>query len=255
MLAWPVGAFVVIPVVLALLLALGVATAWIRSGASTARARRVTLITLVITVVWMEATWMAASNGILREWHRTPPPIMLLLCAIVAVAVGLAFSPVGRRLATYVPLWVLVLVQVFRFPLELAIHAMYMAGVAPVQMTYSGRNFDIITGISALLVARFVASGRAGRGLVLIWNVVGLALLINVVTVAVLGTPRFQYFGPKNLNVWVAYTPYVWLPAVMVLAALTGHLLIFRALWPSRAALPPSRDPRGRTPPPPTRTA
>jgi hypothetical protein len=30
--------------------------------------------------------------------------------------------------------------------------------------------------------------------------------------------------------VFVAYMPYVWLPAVMVLAALAGHLVIFRAL-------------------------
>jgi heme exporter protein D len=28
----------------------------------------------------------------------------------------------------------------------------------------------------------------------------------------------------------VTYPPFVWLPAVMVLAALAGHLLIFRAL-------------------------
>ena len=27
---------------------------------------------------------------------------------------------------------------------------------------------------------------------------------------------------------FVTYTPFVWLPAVMVLAALAGHLLIFR---------------------------
>jgi hypothetical protein len=32
------------------------------------------------------------------------------------------------------------------------------------------------------------------------------------------------------LNVWVTYPPYVWLPAIMVTAALAGHLLIFRAL-------------------------
>ena len=55
-------------------------------------------------------------------------------------------------------------------------------------------------------------------------------LLINVVTVAILGTPRFRYFGDQYLNVWVTYPPFVWLPAVLVLAALAGHLLIFRAL-------------------------
>ena len=29
---------------------------------------------------------------------------------------------------------------------------------------------------------------------------------------------------------FVTYTPFVWLPAVMVVAALAGHLVIFRAL-------------------------
>ena len=53
---------------------------------------------------------------------------------------------------------------------------------------------------------------------------------MNVVTVAILATPRFRYFGDHNLNVWVTYPPFVWLPAVMVLAAFAGHLVIFRAL-------------------------
>jgi len=30
--------------------------------------------------------------------------------------------------------------------------------------------------------------------------------------------------------VWITYPPFVWLPAVMVRAALAGHLLVFRAL-------------------------
>ena len=64
----------------------------------------------------------------------------------------------------------------------------------------------------------------------ILWNVLGLALLANVVTVAILATPRFRYFGGDRLNIWVTYPPFVWLPAVMVLAALAGHLLIFRAL-------------------------
>ena len=62
------------------------------------------------------------------------------------------------------------------------------------------------------------------------WNILGVVLLVNVVAVAILATPRVRYFGDDRLNVWVTYVPYVWLPAVMVLAALAGHLLIFRAL-------------------------
>ena len=110
-------------------------------------------------------------------------------------------------------------------------HAMYERGIMPGEMSYSGRNFDIVTGATALVVATLLRLGIAGRELVAAWNVMGFALLINVVTVAILATPRFQYFGPDRLNTWVTYPPFVWLPAVMVLAALAGHLVIFRALW------------------------
>ncbi len=67
------------------------------------------------------------------------------------------------------------------------------------------------------------------------WNVLGLLLLVNVVVVAILGTPPVRYFGEQHLNVWVTYPPFVWLPAVMVLAALAGHLVIFRAAQPEQA--------------------
>jgi hypothetical protein len=60
--------------------------------------------------------------------------------------------------------------------------------------------------------------------------VLGLALLINVVTVAIVSTPRIRYFGDDRVVTFVTYVPFVWLPAVMVLAALAGHLVIFRAL-------------------------
>jgi hypothetical protein len=96
-------------------------------------------------------------------------------------------------------------------------------------MSYSGRNFDIVTGVTALVVAFLVLAGRAGRGLVVAWNVLGLFLVLNVVTIGILSTPRFRYFGDDRLNVWITYPPFVWLPAVMVLAAISGHLIIFRA--------------------------
>jgi hypothetical protein len=188
-------------------------------------------MTAVIGAVsWMAVTAAIARTGILRQWDRNPPPFMLLVFGIGALAVGIVLSPLGRRLATYLPLWSLIAVQAFRLPLELAMHGMYERGIMPVQMSYTGRNFDILTGATAIVVAAFVSTGRGGRALVTTWNVIGLILLVNIVAIAVLSTPRFHYFGEDQLNVWITYPPFVWLPAVMVLTALAGHLLIFRAV-------------------------
>jgi hypothetical protein len=222
--------FVILPVALAAIFAGGVWLAWRRAGEPAPRAGRAAALAAAATAVWMALTWQLAASGALHRWDTTPPPFALLLVAIIGLAGRIAFSTTGRRLAQHVPLWALVGVQAFRYPLELAMHGLYEQGVMPGQMSYSGLNFDIVTGVTAVLVSGLVASGRAGRRTVAVWNVLGLLLLINIVTVAVLSTPRVRYFGDDRLNVFVFDPPFVWLPAVMVLAALAGHLVIFRAL-------------------------
>lgn len=226
-------AFVVIPALLVMSLAALDARASRRIGEGRAAGRRALLVVL-LGAAWMAATWRAGGSGILRDWYATPPPLAFLVAAIVTLAGVIAFGPIGRRLTAGIPLGLLVVVQGFRFPLELAMHAMYERGVMPEQMSYSGWNFDILTGLSALAVGAAAWKGRAPAWLIGAWNVLGLALLLNIVTIAIASTPRFQAFGPDRLNVWVTYPPYVWLPAVMVLAAFAGHLVIFRALLRAR---------------------
>jgi len=223
-------AFVVIPLGLLMLLLWGTHVASRRLNEDDGTRRNAVLITVVVSAVWMTATWRAGESGVLRLWYATPPPFALLVVGILGLTVALACTKYGRRLALGLPLWALVGIQGFRLPLELSMHTMYGRGVMPEQMSYSGRNFDIITGITALAVAWLVFSGRVGRRVVLTWNILGLLLVLNVMTVGILSTPRFRLFGDDRLNVFVTYPPFVWLPAVMVLAALAGHLIVFRAL-------------------------
>jgi hypothetical protein len=222
--------FTVLPMVLVLMLAAGAAAATRRLGESRAVAWRRAVIVGVAGAVWMAATWNIAASGVLRQWDRLPPPLALLVFAIVALGFTIAFSPLGRGLATGLPVWVLIASQAFRLPLELAMHAMFERGVMPEQMSYSGYNFDIVTGLSAIVVAAAIKAGIGGSRLAAIWNIVGLALLVNIVGIAIVSTPLVAAFGPDRLNVWVTDPPFVWLPAVMVLMALAGHLVIFRAL-------------------------
>jgi hypothetical protein len=164
------------------------------------------------------------------DFTSTPPPFGLLVAVVVTLSIVIAAGPLGRRFAREIPLWALVAVHGFRLPLEIAMHRLAERGIMPEQMSYAGRNYDILTGITAIIVAVLVSRGIGGRRLVLAWNLLGLALLVNIVTVAILSTPPFAAFGPDRLNVFVMVTPFVWLPAVLVLAALAGHLVIFRAL-------------------------
>ena len=226
--------FSLLPVVLALLLVTGVFVAWRRTGASV---RRSTLAAAAVTlglVVWMAATYAAAAFGVLR-FPPAPPTMIVVFALMLMLSVGLGISPVGRRLAAGLPLSVLVGVQGFRLPLELLMHRAYDYGLMPRQMSYSGLNVDILTGVTALVVGPLLATGHAGIRTARAWNLLGALLLVNIVTVAMLSAPTpFRVFREGPANVWITAAPYVWLPSVMVAFAILGHIVIYRRLRAGR---------------------
>ena len=185
-------------------------------------------------LTWILLVLVLAGSGVLGQWERRPPPFMLIVVSIAALGVVIAWSSIGDRLfARGCPGWPASWgCRRLRLPLELLMHQTAVAGVMPEQMSYSGRNFDIVTGITAVLLALWLRGGCPPRSLVVGWNVMGLLLLANIVTVAALSTPQFAAFEstPDRVNTFVTRAPYVLLPAVMVLAAWAGHLIVFRAL-------------------------
>jgi hypothetical protein len=85
--------------------------------------------------------------------------------------------------------------------------------------------------VTALLLGAWLATGRRSRGLVLAWNVLGVLLLANIIAVALLSAPTpFRVFMNEPANTFITHVPWIWLPAVMVLAAVMGHALVFRWL-------------------------
>lgn len=228
--AFVTGGFVVLP----LLVATGfvLANEWagrrLGEGVSVRRRRAARLSAAVL--VWLLGTALIAASGALRRFDATPPPFALLVLAVAVVGVAVPCSPLGTRLVRGLPLWALVGFQVFRFPLEVLLHRTYVEGVMPVQMSYSGQNYDIVSGITAGVLGVWLGRGRAPRWVVAAWNILGFALLANIVTVAVLSTPIFRRFGDDRLNIFVTYPPFVWLAAVLVMAALMGHVLVWRWL-------------------------
>lgn len=207
----------------------------VRATSEPAVRGRTTLRAAFGLAVVFTLTAVLAETGVLANAAHRPPPFVLLLLGCLVVAAATALSSVGARLAASVPLSVLVGAQGFRLPLELVMHRAAKEGVMPVEMSYAGYNFDIVTGATALVLALLIYWGHAPRALVAVWNVMGVVLLAIVVGVAGAGLPWVAAFGPTHLNEWVLHFPYVWLPTVLVPAALFGHVLVFRRLASERA--------------------
>jgi hypothetical protein len=207
--------------------------ALVRRAAAAGQAWRWTVLASIAACFWLVLHAGLAASGIL-EGDRIPPPVMFYLVATLGVGVGVALSPVGGRLAA-LPVGLLVGVQAFRLPLEWLLHALYLAGALPVQMTWNGANFDVVTGASAALLGLWSLRHSLPAWVVWVWNVCGAALLINVVTIAVLSAPLpFRRFLAEPAVVLVFHPPFNWIVNVHVWTAFVGHLIVFRALWARR---------------------
>lgn len=188
------------------------------------------LATLVLSAAWMMGTFIVAAKGKL-SFTSKPPTMVTVIALMFVIAIGLGLSGFGRRLALGLPLAALIGIQAFRFPLELLMHRAYQDGLMPVQMSFSGRNFDIVSGITAALLGAALTRMRVPTWWLKAWNLLGIVLLANVVIIAMLSAPTpLRRFHNEPANVWITQAPYVWLPCVFVLVALFGHVVITRRL-------------------------
>lgn len=224
---WTTVVFVAIVLALAAALVVAVARARV-AGESPERRRRWVGGTAAGVIVWLALTAAIAQSGVLEK-QTVPPRVILLIFSCIVVAAVAALSPLGTRLVRGIPIAALIGFQVFRLPLEIVLHQWWKEGVLPIQMTFEGRNFDIASGILALIIGLWGARRPLPRAAIVFFNLSGVALLITVGVIAMLSTPipirRFMNDPPVLL---AFHAPYVWIVPFCVGGALFGHMLVFR---------------------------
>ncbi|WP_028980047.1 hypothetical protein [Sporocytophaga myxococcoides] len=185
-------------------------------------------------IIWLLVQATLALKGIYNsDTNSIPPKIFLLGILPVALTIVYLFTTQpGRKFVDSLPLKNLTYINIVRIPVEIVLFWLYLSRAVPELMTFEGRNFDIIAGITAPFVAYFgLSKGKLSRQAILIWNFICLGLLLNIVVNAILATPSpFQKFAFDQPNIAILYFPVIWLPTFIVPIVLLGHLASIRQL-------------------------
>lgn len=177
-------------------------------------------------LVWMVVTAVLAYNGFYQNFDVLPPRTFAL-GALPFLLLAIVYLLISREsFLTKLPLTILTVIHVIRIPIEIVLLWLYQSGQVPVEMTFEGRNFDILSGITAPIVYFLAFRGyQPNRPLLIVWNVAALALLINIVSIAILAFPSpLQMVGLDQPNIGVTYFPFIWLPAVIVPIVFFSHV-------------------------------
>ncbi len=181
---------------------------------------------LIGLVVLGTVQWALASKGFYTNETSFPPPQMLVFAPVLIALLATVITKPGRNWLSNLDPVALMMIHVARIPVELTLHEGYVQGLVPQGMTYSGFNFDILSGISAaFMVAWMLGKSPPSRKVQLAWNLACLALLLVVVITAVLSLPSsIQRINFDHPNVLVLATPYILLPALIVPLVLWAHV-------------------------------
>jgi hypothetical protein len=195
------------------------------------RKTKYTSLFLAGLIVWTLFVSIQSMSGRMGNFAIFPLNMLPILAIPMITILAFAFYTSGKEILLHMPAGKIIRLQSFRFFVELLLWALYLENQAPVQMTFEGRNWDVLSGISAPIIAFLITKKKISKTGLVIWNLACLGLLVNILTVAILSMPTPQRIfmnGPANTI--VTQFPVSWLPGLLVPLAYGLHFLSLRQL-------------------------
>jgi hypothetical protein len=205
----------------------------IRSSANEVTRKTSTIIFIGLTIWLVIQAILPLNNVYNTDTNIFPPRIAQIGILPTLLTIILLFvTAKGRQFIDSLPLKQLTYLHTVRIPVEIVLFWLFLNKAIPELMTFEGRNFDILAGITAPFFAYFGFTKRSiSRNGILIWNFVCLGLLINIVVNALFSTPSpIQKFAFEQPNIAILNFPFSWLPAFIVPIVLFAHLTSIRQL-------------------------
>ena len=182
---------------------------------------------------WLFFQAVLALGGFYLKTDAIPPrlPLFGILPALLTIIILFVFAQ--KDFIAQLPIKTLTILHIVRIPVELVLLWLFQAGQVPHLMTFEGKNFDILSGLTAPIIYWLAfRGGKTNRTLLIIWNFIALGLLFNIVITAILSFPfPFQQIAFDQPNRALLYFPFVWLPTIVVPIVLFAHLASLRNLF------------------------
>ncbi len=189
-------------------------------------------VVFLLLFIWLAAQGSIAWLGFHDDTMSLPPRFALVILPALLLIAALFISKQGRAWIDALELENLHWVHVVRIPVEITLWLLFIANQIPELMTFEGRNLDIIAGLTAPIVIIYgLRKGILDNQRILLWNIIGIGLLLNIVIMAILSIESpFQQLAFNQPNKAVIQFPFVWLPAFIVPFVLFSHLASLRQL-------------------------
>ncbi|MCP9770353.1 hypothetical protein EGI22_20800 [Lacihabitans sp. LS3-19] len=186
-------------------------------------------IFLYSSVLWLLIIGFVATSGFFENTSGMPPRFLIVIIGALFFSIfwfkNISFEKIDPKY--------LLAIHTLRLPVELVLFQLYLRKQIPILMTFEGWNFDIIIGVSAIIVWVYLhfLNGKISKKLMLFGNVLGLIFLSTIVLIAILSAPLpIQQLAFEQPNIALLKFPFVFLPAIVVPLVYLSHFISISAI-------------------------
>jgi hypothetical protein len=193
------------------------------------KGKKPVLMTFIFIVLWMALQAYLAQRGFYCSFATT---LSRLFYAMLPPLLVVFYVGLMKNIFPAFRLRWLTFLHMIRLPLSLLLLSLYYDKQVPVEMTFKGRDYDLLAGLtSVLFVHRSFYQTSAGLKRLLIWHVLGMLLLLHSIIMAVFSLPvSFQIFGHAQPNIALCRFPFIWLISTLSPLLLLMHLIAIRQI-------------------------
>ncbi len=187
---------------------------------------------VLLIFIWITLQGVLSFNGFYLITDTIPPRFILMAVPPMLFILFLFISKKGKKFVDSLDTKTLTVLHIIRIPVEIILWLLFVHKAIPEIMTFEGRNFDILAGLSAPFIYYFGYLRKSlSNSTLIIWNILCIGLLVNIVVHAILSAPsNFQQFAFNQPNIAILNFPLVWLPSCVVPLVFLSHFASIRSL-------------------------
>ena len=180
----------------------------------------------IILTGWLIYIATLSNIGWLEDFSFPPRVPLLIVIPAIVFTISYTSQKWFKDAIARVKDHQIIYLQSFRIFVELLIYGGFLNGLFPERSTFEGINFDILVGISAVIMGALVQSKKVKSKGILIWNIASLTIL-GVTVYSFVSAYYFLNFG-NGENFQFVRLPYVFLASILLPMAVFYHVISIR---------------------------
>ncbi|MGW9684540.1 hypothetical protein [Flagellimonas sp. 2504JD1-5] len=211
--------------VLLLILLWGLINGLNKIGVSSSKRNRAVILTTLGIFSWLALQYFIWTTGFYYDLSLPPRIPLFMVLPLFLFIVFFMFKNRNHKVLASIPIALPIAVQSFRAVIEVLFYFTFIQGILPVQVTFEGANYDVLIGLSAIVMAVYANRPNASRKVLLVWNIIGILVVLFAAFIFITSFYFPSIWGDTGIPIGFNQFPFLLLPTFLMPFAVFLHVL------------------------------